>query len=764
MKRILIFSLILFSLCSESLATPYYIESATPGRSPWGRTNYSEDMNAVFGVGGWINEKYETINADDLFSSANDFIYLEGSDRHAQEMEDFITAHKVKMEAWVYAGGTLFLNAAPNEGDGMDFGFGVSLVYSDSSRTVTAVDPDHGIFHEPFGVTGTTFSGNSFAHSTVNGSGLNPLLQGTSGRYVLAEKTHGRGVAFFGGMTSRYYHSPQPQVSYLHQNILKYQASAVGVSLSYNRNINMKPGQETQVEIQINNRDEFPIDVNINYPFSTLAVTGPANVTVDTLQSVSIMVNISSEYQDTGSHEVLIELDVEHGEQFVAKVKVNLIDFEQITKSDAFNSNQPSLSSDGNLIAFVSNADLASTNKPSSSKDIFIYDVKQDVLSQLTNNPSGRSCVQPEISGNGLFLAALCNSSLDNRKSNADANYELVYFDLSTDEITQVNNDSRTYSYNYPGLVAINHDGSQVYFISNSNLDVAEGNSDGSAEVFVYERNGDASVRQISQFNYSNYVQDLSTDYTGQRFVVSARGNPLGENSRRYFRVFSGNPVKGVTNQLTPNTYRHSSGSAMSGNGKYVVFSSNDNLDPSSNANSRYQIYRGDFEGTEFEQITPISSYDSYAPSISNDGSKVVFHSKGSFYSTNYAANDELYLKDFRLEGNKSLKLITEVNDSRGAKLSKISADASAIVFSGNADWLLGDNSFYRDQVFYQGNLSRRSVSQWRESEERIYSTSSTFIVVASEDDDDEEDGLGSTHPVFLLLMGLLFYRRITHK
>ena len=761
MKRILVFSFLVLSLCFEGvLAAPYYIESAAPGSSPWGRTNYSEDMNAVFGVEGWVNEKYETINADDLFSSANEFIYMEGSDRHAQEMEDFIIAHKTKMEAWVYAGGTLFLNAAPNEGNGMDFGFGVSLRYSDSSRTVTAVDSGHGIFHEPFGVTGTTFTGNSFAHSTVFGEGLNPLLQGTSGRYVLAEKTHGRGVAFFGGMTSRHYHSPKPQVSYLHQNILKYQATIVGASLSYKRHFNMKPGEALDVEILLNNRDDFPINVDIEYPYSTLDVTGPANVTVGAQQSLAVMVNVSTSFVDTGTHTVKVNFEVDQGESFVAEMSVDFIDFEQITESNAFHSEGSSLSSDGKKIVFVSYADHANTGKPSSSKDIFLFDVQQDSMTQLTHNPSGRSCANAVISGNGLFAAALCNGSLDERKSNPDANYELYYFDLSTGDIAQVNNDSRTYNYSYPGQVTINHDGDLVYFVSNSNLDLVEGNSDGSAEVFVYERRGVDSVKQLSHFNYSNYVQSLSTDYSGQRFVVSARGNPLGENSRRYYRIFTGGMVKGVNKQLTPNTYRHSYNSSLSGNGEYIAFISRDSLDPQWNAGNYYQVYRTDFEGKEFEQVTPASGYDSYAPSISNDGSKVVFHSKASFYTTNYAGNEEVYLKDFRLD---TLKAVTEVNDSRGASLPSISADASAIAFNGDADWIAGENTAHKKQLFYQGNLIKRNVSSFRESdeEERVYTNSSTFIVIAiAEDDDDDDEGLGSINPAFLLLFSLLFYRR----
>ena len=41
----------------------------------------------------------------------------------AAELETFLTANITLIENWVASGGKLLLNAAPNEGDGMSFGF-----------------------------------------------------------------------------------------------------------------------------------------------------------------------------------------------------------------------------------------------------------------------------------------------------------------------------------------------------------------------------------------------------------------------------------------------------------------------------------------------------------------------------------------------------------------------------------------------------------------------------------------------------------------
>ena len=66
------------------------------------------------------------------------FIFMEGSDQGAQSLENVLTAHLTEIEDWVSAGGVLFLNAAPNVGDGMSFGFGVTLLYSDGTSAARA--------------------------------------------------------------------------------------------------------------------------------------------------------------------------------------------------------------------------------------------------------------------------------------------------------------------------------------------------------------------------------------------------------------------------------------------------------------------------------------------------------------------------------------------------------------------------------------------------------------------------------------------------
>jgi uncharacterized repeat protein (TIGR01451 family) len=200
---------------------PGYVRS-TAGQ-PWGGAGNENAMTAVFT--NWQDYRYETVNAASLFSSNHTFLFLEGSDNNALAMSAFLNNHLPVISNWVAAGGSLFLNAAPNQGGSFNFGFGVTLNYSDSTDTATAANPLHPIFVGPYLPMSLSFSGSSFGHATVSGSGLTPLLANSgNGRLVLAELSFGAGHVVFGGMTLPQFHSPQPQATNLRQNILAYGA------------------------------------------------------------------------------------------------------------------------------------------------------------------------------------------------------------------------------------------------------------------------------------------------------------------------------------------------------------------------------------------------------------------------------------------------------------------------------------------------------------------------------------------------------------
>jgi hypothetical protein len=224
---------LVIALAGSARADVVYLRS-TIG-APWGQSTNESAMNTVFGAAGWEDLRYQTVNAASVFSAATSFVYMEGSDTNATALSAFLTTNEKTIETWVAAGGRLFLNAAPNVGTNINFGFGgVTLHYQGNggttfSSTGTALNAAHPIFNGPFGNPGTSFTGNFFAQGVLTGGGIRPIMTGDVGT-VLGEISYGKGHVVFGGLTTDNFESPSPKGHILRENIIAYASSVVGVT------------------------------------------------------------------------------------------------------------------------------------------------------------------------------------------------------------------------------------------------------------------------------------------------------------------------------------------------------------------------------------------------------------------------------------------------------------------------------------------------------------------------------------------------------
>jgi hypothetical protein len=203
-----------------------YLRSQVGG-PPWGSNTNEQALDLAFGAGNWDDLRYETVNTGVLFSPATTFIFMEGGDNNANDLEAFLGANQATLEAWVSGGGSVFLNAAPNEGDGMSYGFGgVTLNYDGTvfSNTGTAANAAHPIFNGPHVPAGPNYTGTFFSHGFVTGAGLTSLILASDASNVLASMVYGAGHAMFGSMTTTNFHDPDPNALNLRANILEFGA------------------------------------------------------------------------------------------------------------------------------------------------------------------------------------------------------------------------------------------------------------------------------------------------------------------------------------------------------------------------------------------------------------------------------------------------------------------------------------------------------------------------------------------------------------
>lgn len=218
-----------FSAATAVAADYAYIRGDS---APWDSTTNEAEMDQAFGAGNWDDLRMTGGAGPFLPAAGYKAIFLEGSNKSANELDAYLSANRPNIEAFVRGGGCLFLNSAPNEGGDIDFGFGgVTLKYENASITgaanVIASDPAHPIFAGPATPVGTAFSGNWFSHAFIVGADVTPLIiaapgEPVEGETVLGEMVFGSGMVLFGGLTTTKFHTPLPEASNLRANILSH--------------------------------------------------------------------------------------------------------------------------------------------------------------------------------------------------------------------------------------------------------------------------------------------------------------------------------------------------------------------------------------------------------------------------------------------------------------------------------------------------------------------------------------------------------------
>ena len=209
---------------SAAVVTSPGVVYATGSYDPWGQTTNDDAMSTAFGASNWT--KSYGFNTS-LFTGST-FVYLDGSDGNALALNTFIGGNQAFIENYVFSGGRLLINAAPNEGASFNLGFGANLLYSgaqyNDSVSVTADGIAAGLAN---GGIATNYTGNYFGHALVTGAGISNLVQGNDvGGIVFGGKQFGSGYVAFGGQTATYYHDPVNDALALRVNQLLYVANA----------------------------------------------------------------------------------------------------------------------------------------------------------------------------------------------------------------------------------------------------------------------------------------------------------------------------------------------------------------------------------------------------------------------------------------------------------------------------------------------------------------------------------------------------------
>jgi len=311
-------------------------------------------------------------------------------------------------------------------------------------------------------------------------------------------------------------------------------------------------------------------------------------------------------------------------------------------------SRKSSISADGSIVAFYSNATNLVIGDTNGAGDIFVHDRVTGETSRVSVASDGTQANNysdaPTISADGRFVAF--ESSADNLVIGDTNGYLDIFFhDRVTGETSRVSVATDWTQGNNPSSrPSISGDGRFVQFESGaSNLVI--GDTNGATDVFVRDMaTGETSRVSVAtggvQGNSSSWSYPSAISADGRNVVfTSYASNLVNNDTNGSWDVFVHDRVTGVTSRVSVATGgTQGSGtfvsvrSVISADGRYAVFPSYDSTLVSGDTNGTYDVFVHD-------RVTAVTSRVSVAtdgtqanggsdgPSVSADGRFVAFES-----------------------------------------------------------------------------------------------------------------------------------------
>jgi Tol biopolymer transport system component len=302
------------------------------------------------------------------------------------------------------------------------------------------------------------------------------------------------------------------------------------------------------------------------------------------------------------------------------------------------NSYDPAISADGRKIVFYSDANFNNQGIPPGQFEIWLYDADRGGLTRLTHSGPKRDSRNPVISADGRKIVFRSDANFNNQDV-PDNRSEIWLYDLDAQpgqELTRLTDSGPDRNSFDP---AISTGGSKIVFRSDAD----------------FKSEGNIGVGQFEIWLYDVERSDLSR-------ITTASG-----------------PNRGSRNP------------AISADGSKIVFQSSADFNNQDIPPGQSEIWLYDIPGGNLTRLTTASGpdRDSQIPTISADGSKIVFYSDADFNSEGIPADqNEIWLYNADAQPGQELTRLTTVSGpERGSFDPVISADGSNIAFNSNADF-----------------------------------------------------------------------------
>jgi WD40-like Beta Propeller Repeat len=321
-------------------------------------------------------------------------------------------------------------------------------------------------------------------------------------------------------------------------------------------------------------------------------------------------------------------------------------------------SGAPSISADGNLIAFSSASNNLVSNDINTKRDIFVHDRNTGETTRVSVTSNGTEANGesrlPMISADGRYVVYISvASNLVGNDTNTDI--DIFVHDRNTGQTTRVSVTSNGMEVSGNSQdPTISGDGRYVAFYSYAS-NLVGGDDNNALDIFVHDRTTGETMRASvasdgTQANSDSFVPKISAN---GRYVAyySDATNLISGDTNNYGDVFVHDLQTGATTRVSltdhggqPN--RQSSPGAISEDGRYIAFHSGATNLSAGDSDIFEDVYVYDQTiGTSMRVSKPISGTQnnetSYATAMSAGGEFIIFSSTASTFVADDTNNTE---------------------------------------------------------------------------------------------------------------------------
>jgi uncharacterized repeat protein (TIGR01451 family) len=398
----------------------------------------------------------------------------------------------------------------------------------------------------------------------------------------------------------------------------------------------------------------------------------------------------------------------------------------------------PSISSDGRFVAFASFAENLVPDDTNMVADIFVRDRLLGTTERVSVSSGGRQADGhsgvlnlmggPSISGDGRFVA-FSSDATNLVSGDRNANPDVFVHDRVTGETTRVSVASDGSEANAGGSEpSLSRDGRFVAFVSSADNLVPDGNFTG--DIYLHDRQAGTTERiseapDGSDANSQSFAPNLNQDGRFVYFTSFASNLIAGDQDDSAVDAYlfdrQTGTMEGITSVPQSETVHHSQAGGISGDGRFVTFSTQDTgfVTPDTNGafDDAWLVDRstGEYILVGVNDAGAQADRGSFAGDVSDDGRFVVMTSQADNLgggTTNLGRTD-VFVRDVVAGTTRIVSVATDGTESdldSGAPA--MTPDGQVIAFSSRASTFVPENqSFFANDIFVRDARAQADLS-----------------------------------------------------